>query len=516
MDRSINRKSLAKKTSIINLVARAIIMIIQFATRKMILYYLGVEYLGLNSTLAQLVGTLSVSELGIQAVIIYKLYKPLADDDKPRINEIMSVYRSLYRYVFLFISLGSVVLVPFLKIIITDVEVGFNEIVFAWLLMAITTAVSYLLSYNYALVTADQKLYIITCAESIIRVVFGGLSIYFLYAIHDYFLFLAINMACTIMINVAYLLIRKRYFPWLSMGKPSKKAYKDIFVTVKDGFSGKISSYVFNSTDNIVISSLIGTSLVGIFGNYSTLVASITLIMSSLVNPVQAIIGNFLVKANRKQISEFIINYSYTVYLICSVLFIPTFLLINDFVCLFYGFEFQVDAVVIILLAIDKYISFALISVCSMLDAAGRFKSLKKMYFIGAVLNIVLSVIGVLTIGLPGVLIGTIIGHIFYWCYGGIHCYTEIVKDKSVELKEYIKYNIKLLAVYLCLSLSLAIVFSIFLVEPSIVSFIVKGTLSVLSVLLVQVLVFRNTNEYKYVLDILGINRIIRRIRKTH
>ena len=148
-----------------------------------------------------------------------------------------------------------------------------------------------------------------------------------------------------------------------------------------------------------------------------------------------------------------------------------------------------------------------------MLDAAGRFKTLKKMYFIGAVLNIVLSIIGVLTIGLPGVLIGTIIGHIFYWCYGGVHCYTEIVKDKSVELKEYIKYNIKLLAVYMCLSISLAVVFSKVLVAPSIISFIVKGTLSVFSVLLVQFLVFRNTNEYKYVLDILGINRIIRRLR---
>lgn len=508
MEKTIDRKSLAKKTSVINLMARIITMIIQFVTRSIFLQYLGLEYLGLNSTLAQLVGTLSVSELGMQAVIIYKLYKPLVEDDKEKINEIMSVYRDLYRYVFLFISIGSIILIPFLNILITNVNIPFNEIVLSWILMAETTAVSYLLSYNYALVTASQRLYIITCAESIIRVVFGGIGIVILIFVHDYFCYLIVNMASTIIINISYLIIRKKYYPWLSLKKAKKGLYKDIIIMVKDGFAGKISSYIFNSTDSIIISAMISTVLVGVFGNYSTLVASITLIMSSLINPVQAIIGNYLVKANEEQKSDFVFKYSYIVYLICSILFIPTFLLINDFVCLFYGFNYQIDYIIIFLLAVDKYIGFALISVCSMLDAAGKFKIQKRMYFIGAIINIIISLIGVKVIGLPGVIIGTIIGHLYYWYTGCRNCYKEVIGGSGNEIRKYVNYNIVLIALYIGISVALFFVFNAINMNISVLSFIVKGFVSVTVIVLVHFIVFRKTTEFKYMIEILGIKRM--------
>ncbi len=511
MAENTNRKALARKTSIINLAARIITMVVQFVTRKMLIQYLGVEYLGLNSTLAQLLGTLSVSELGIQAVIIFKLYKPLAEDDKDGINKIMSVYRSLYRYVFLFISAGSIVMIPFLKLFITKVEIPFWVIVLSWLIMAATTAVSYLLSYNYAIITADQKLYLITCVESVLRVVFGGLSILALLLARDYFVFLAINLLCTVSVNISYYILRKRYYPWLTLSKPEKGDYKDILITVKDGFSGKLSAYIFNSTDNIVISAFLGTALVGMFGNYSTIVVSMTLIMSSLINPIQAIIGNYLVKANKDQLPGFVINYTYVVYLICSVLFIPTFLLVDDFVCLFYGSKFKITPVIVILMAIDKYISFALISVCSILDAAGQFKVQKKMYFIGAMLNIGLSLIGVAVIGLPGILIGTIIGHLYYWWTGYNKCYTEVIAaDRDAKLG-YIKYSVKLTVIYSLISVGLYLLFHYLRLEYSIVNFLIKGAAAVGCIAITHLLIFGRTKEFANVFQILGINKLLKK-----
>ena len=50
-------------------------------TRGIFIYYIGVEILGINNTVASLISAFSLTELGFQGVIIYNLYKPLNDKD---------------------------------------------------------------------------------------------------------------------------------------------------------------------------------------------------------------------------------------------------------------------------------------------------------------------------------------------------------------------------------------------------------------------------------------------------
>ena len=54
-------------------------------TRNLLLKYIGVEILGVNSTISSLINAFSLTELGFQGVIIYKLYKPLNNKDYEKI-----------------------------------------------------------------------------------------------------------------------------------------------------------------------------------------------------------------------------------------------------------------------------------------------------------------------------------------------------------------------------------------------------------------------------------------------
>ena len=75
-----------------------------FFSRKIFLECLGAEFIGLNGTLSNILGYLNLVELGIGGSIGYLLYKPLQQNNKLEITEILSVFGYLYNWI------GSIIL----------------------------------------------------------------------------------------------------------------------------------------------------------------------------------------------------------------------------------------------------------------------------------------------------------------------------------------------------------------------------------------------------------------------
>ena len=154
------RKKIARSSIIISTLEQISAYVLSFVARRIILVTIGIEYLGLNATLAQMLGALSVTELGVQGVIIYRLYKPVAQNDHKSVCELISIIRKFYQIIALIIVIGSIVLLPFLRLIITNINVSWNTIYVAWFMMALSSALSYTMNYNSVVLFADQKQYI--------------------------------------------------------------------------------------------------------------------------------------------------------------------------------------------------------------------------------------------------------------------------------------------------------------------------------------------------------------------
>lgn len=90
---------------------------IAFSSRKIFINSLGVEFVGLTSTLQSVLGFLNLAELGIGAAIGVSLYKPLADNDRKSINEIISVLAFMYSRIGLFVLSVGVIISLFLPLI---------------------------------------------------------------------------------------------------------------------------------------------------------------------------------------------------------------------------------------------------------------------------------------------------------------------------------------------------------------------------------------------------------------
>ena len=125
------KESRVKKTLLnvrVNLICYMFSVIVLFFTRGILLENLGTEFIGLTGTLQSLLGFLNLAELGVGTAIGYVLYKPIFDDDKVKINEIISVFGYLYRCIGLVILGAGIILSAFLPWIFPDTTFSWGVI----------------------------------------------------------------------------------------------------------------------------------------------------------------------------------------------------------------------------------------------------------------------------------------------------------------------------------------------------------------------------------------------------
>ncbi|MCR4903459.1 MAG: polysaccharide biosynthesis protein, partial [Butyrivibrio sp.] len=57
-----------------------------FVIRTLIIYYLGIEYVGLSGLFQSVLSVLNLSELGVGMAMVYSMYAAIAEDDDKKIN----------------------------------------------------------------------------------------------------------------------------------------------------------------------------------------------------------------------------------------------------------------------------------------------------------------------------------------------------------------------------------------------------------------------------------------------
>ena len=149
MNESRVKKSL--QNARVNLVFYILILCISFFSRKIFLNCLGADFVGLTGTLLNLLNFLNLAELGVSTAIGYVLYKPIFDQDKTRINEIISVLGYMYRWIGLVIIGAGLVLACFLPLIFPSTGFSYGVIYFAYFSFLASSLIGYFANYRQTL-----------------------------------------------------------------------------------------------------------------------------------------------------------------------------------------------------------------------------------------------------------------------------------------------------------------------------------------------------------------------------
>ena len=172
-----------------------------------------------------------------------------------------------------------------------------------------------------------------------------------------------------------------------------------------------------NGTDNILISSMISVGVVGLCSNYVLIINSIKSIIFSALNGVTASVGNLNAVGEPKQKEKVFYQITfidYIVYSFCAVAFI---VLLNPFITLWLGEKYLLGMAVPIALAVSFYIDGLRNPGFTYRTTLGLFKKGKATPYIGAITNIVFSILLCKIFGVAGIFIATSIAQLLSYSW---------------------------------------------------------------------------------------------------
>lgn len=502
------------KNIYISILTQIIIIILGFVSRKIFIDNLGTEYLGINGLLGNVLSMLSLVEGGIGVSIVYNLYKPLAENDKPKIIALIQLYKKLYGVLSIVIFLLSLTLYPFLGILMKDVsEIKFINIIY--FIFVSKNIISYLNAHKWSLINADQKGYVLAKYNLIFNVLTTIVKIIVLIITKSYILFLLIESIIFVIQNLWNgRVVNKRY----SYIKTKKKYYveKDIkdnlIINVKALFLHNIGSYCVFGTDNILISSFINLKTVGLYSNYIMIIEQLSSLLTPILGGIGASVGNLIATESKEknyEVFKVVMLVNFWIYSFCAIFL---FNLVEPFINWWLGKGLLLDKLTLIVILINFYINGMRKSILIFKSKSGIFKEDKYIPLIEAGINLGASIILVKYFGLAGIFMGTTISTITMPLWTQSKLVYNKVFNKSVI--EYFKIYLIYIVLVIVGGVFTTLICDKLVIGSGFISLIFKGIICLIIPNVIYSLVFLKSNELQYLFNIfkpvfnIGVRRL--------
>ncbi len=482
-----------------------VISVLGFLTRKIFLDTLGEEYLGLNGLLMNVIGMLSLVESGVGVSIVYNLYKPLANGNKPEIIALVQLYRKIYRYIAIGIILLSIAMFPFLKYLIHD-DSGISYIGIVYFIFVGNSVIGYLMADKLSLINSDQKQYKLAGYNLTYQLLMYGVKILILVYLKNYIMFLLVELMCNGLYN---LLIRRKVYslyPYIN----TKIRYsvptdvrKNIVRNVKALFLTSIGGYLVHSTDNILISSFVGLGVVGLYSNYTLIVNQVKALANPLMSGVKDSVGN-LVSSESKEKQYEVFNVLFFVnFVVISSICILLFCLLNPFIEWWLGNKYVFEIWIVAIICLNLYVDMIRSSALTFKTVSGIFVQDRYVALITGIVNLGVSIILVRYLGLAGILLGTSIAFLSTnsWNWPRLIFKYTFGKSPYIYYRKYLMYA--LLTTIMCSGCNY-INGLLFGQRCSVVSILCRGMIDITIIAAVYFVLFRHTNEYMYSIKIIS------------
>ena len=406
-----SRAKNAKRNILFGILNRIVMILFPFAIRTVMLYYLGSEYLGLDSLFNSILSFLSLAELGVGSALVYSMYKPIAENDPDMICALLNLYRRLYRYIGTFIFGAGVILIPFLpKLVKGDCPPDVNLYILYIVFLTNTAMTYWMYGYKISLLSAHQRSDVESKVMLLLQSGMYMFQIAALLLFRNYYWYILWLPAFTILSNLILSRITDRMYPdYRCHGEISKEKQNDIKKKVLALFGTKANSVVLHALDNIVISAFLGLAMVGLYGNYYYIMTAIVGMIAIIYNSMTAGIGNSLeTETVEKNFFDFKVLTFANFWLVsfCSV---SLLCLYQPFMKIWVQEKNMLDMYVVILLVIYFYVYQIRKVILTYKDAGGIWWEDRYRPYIVMIVNLVGNFVLVQIIGIYGVILSTII-----------------------------------------------------------------------------------------------------------
>ncbi len=391
-------------------------VLVNLIARVFFLHYLNQTYLGLNGLFTNMLTMFSLVELGVGPAMAYSLYKPLADGDTEKIKSHMAFYRKAYITIGLVIAALGLVFLPFYTVFMDEVP-DIPHLNIIYLLFVANTVVSYFYSYKRSLIVCDQKKYIETSIHYGAYCILNVAQIIFLALTGSYIIFLVLQVLSTWAEN--FILARKadKLYPYLREKNVQPMDKTDsgiIFRNVAAMSMHKIGAVVVNSTDNILISKLIGLATAGLYSNYYTIIHPLQTITNQIFESIVASVGNLSATVKGGNVEHLkdafndVLFLGFWIFTFCSICLLN---LLHPFIEFLWlrNSGWLLDNGTLLVLVINFYLYGMRRPVLTFRDASGAFWNDRFKPLFEAAINLIASILLARRFGIMGIFLGTLV-----------------------------------------------------------------------------------------------------------
>lgn len=407
----------AEKNIITAIMNKILILFLTLISRKVFIHFIGIEYLGINSLFSNVLTLLCMADMGLGTAMNVTLYKPIAENDTKKLAALLNYYKKLYYYIAIMIAVAGTGLLPFLPYFV-NMDIGIPYLSWYYLIFLANTVISYLFVYKSAIINADQKSYIVNKIGIYVNVGKVILQILAVAVFKKYLFYILLDVAATLINNLVISFMADRNYPFIKEKELLKqKEKRNLFENISSIFIYKIAWALLNGTDNILISVLTGTIMVGIYSNYLAVINSLESFIAILFSSLTAGIGNLVATSDFKRQYKTFQCMQMVSFWIGSIVVICLYFLLQDFILIWLGAEYVLDDISVIAIIVNVFFSSCMRPVWTFREGTGMYQQIRYIMLITAIENMILSIVLGHWFGLSGILFATSISKFttYFW-----------------------------------------------------------------------------------------------------
>ena len=407
----IERTKNATRNIIFGVILRAYQIVVPFLMRTAMIYLMGVQYLGLNSLFTSVLQVLNLAELGVGSAMIYSMYKPIAEDNNTTICALMNLYRTYYRIIGAIIAAVGLFLTPFVpKLISGDVPQGINIYVLYLLNLGATVLSYWLFAYKNSILQAHQRVDIVSKVTLVTSTVQYALQLFVLWVFKNYYLYVVALLTTQALTNIITAICADKLYPQFKpAGKVATEEKKAINGRIKDLFTSKIGSIIYDSADTIVISSFLGLTALAVYQNYFYILNAITSLITVVFSACTAGIGNSIVVETKEKNYRDLNKFTFIICWGAGFCSVCLLCLYQPCMELWVGKDLMLSFLAVICFVVYFFVRQMNSLFNLYKDASGMWHEDRFRPLVAALTNLVLNLILVQFIGIYGILISTVV-----------------------------------------------------------------------------------------------------------
>ncbi len=446
----IERTKNAGRNIIFGSVLKIYQIAIPFLMRTAMIYFMGVQYLGLNSLFTSILQVLNLAELGVGSAMVYSMYKPIAEDDSETICALVRLYRMYYNVIGAVIAVLGILLTPFIpNLIKSDLPAKLNIYVLYLLNLAATVLSYWLFAYKNSLFQAHQRVDVTSKITLITNTIQYAVQLAVIFWLKDYYIYVLAALFTQIITNVITAVAADKMYPnYKPKGKLDKKAVKDINQRIKDLFTSKLGMVIINSADTVIISAFLGLTVLAVYQNYYFVLTSVIGFVTIIFQACTAGIGNSVIVESKEKNFNDLKKFTFLIAWLAGFCTCCFLCLYQPFMKIWVGDKLMLGFSAVICFCVYYFVYEINQVLTTYKDAAGIWHEDRFRPLITALANLGMNLIMVQFWGIYGVLLSTVLSTLFIGMPWLLHNLFTVLFEKS-QLREYLMCLLRYVAVVL-------------------------------------------------------------------